>query len=75
VPVVLRMPDFSRTSVKGTVAVVVIENVFAAVESGGPTSNHYAFVKARAGFGNGSSFQIEINVIGDEKIEGGPSRS
>src|SRR5229473_3114309 len=40
-----------------SVAVVVIENVFAAVES------------RRAGFGDRCGLQIEIDVIGDEEIE------
>src|SRR5258708_1559985 len=54
---------------KGTVAVVVIENVFATVESRWTAGDHNAFVEARAGFGNGRGFQVEIDVIGDEKIE------
>jgi len=47
----------------------VIQNILAAVESRGAAGDHYAFVKARAGFGNGRGFQVEIDVIGDEKIE------
>ena len=35
------------------VTVVVIENVFSAVESRRPAGNHHAFVQTRAGFGNG----------------------
>jgi len=38
------------------VAVIVIENVFSAVEPGRAAGNHHTFVEAGAGFGNGGSF-------------------
>src|SRR5439155_8595542 len=51
------------------VTVIVIENVFSAVETRRAASNHNAFVEARAGFGNGRGLQVEIDVVGDEEIE------
>src|SRR5260370_2144434 len=54
---------------EGAVAVVVIEDVFAAVESGRAAGDHDAFVETRARLGNGSGFQVEIHVIRDAEIE------
>src|SRR5229473_2372588 len=54
---------------EGSVAVVVIENVLAAVESRRAAGDHDAFVEAGTGFGNRRGLQVEIDVVGDEKIE------
>ncbi len=51
------------------IAVVVIQNVFAALQSRRSARHHYALVKARARFRHGRSRQIEIDVVGDEQIE------
>src|SRR3989441_4273970 len=54
---------------EGAVAVVVIEDVFAAGQAGRAAGDHDAFVEAGARFGNGRGSEVEINVIGDEEIE------
>src|SRR5205823_6152663 len=54
---------------KCAVTVVVIQNIFSAVEPWRTASHHDAFVQTRAGFGYGGGLQIEIDVIRDEKID------
>src|SRR5262249_5903964 len=49
-----------------TVTVVVIEDVFSADETGRTAGNRYAFVEARARFGNGCGGQVHVDVVGDE---------
>src|SRR2546425_10566760 len=54
---------------EGAIAVVVIEDIFAARQAGRAAGDHDAFVEAGAGFGNGRRGEVEVNVIGDEEIE------
>src|SRR6266404_2543211 len=54
---------------ESSIAVVVIKNVLAAVESRRTARDHDAFVEAGTGFGNGRGLQVEIDVVGDEEIE------
>ncbi len=51
------------------VAIVVVENIFAALEAGRTAGHHHALVEARARFRHGRGRQIQIDVVGDEQIE------
>src|SRR5215469_7699273 len=54
---------------EGAVAVVVIKDVAATFQTRRPASYHDALVEARSGFRHRSCFQIQINVVGDEKVQ------
>src|SRR5439155_16808310 len=54
---------------EGAVGVVVEENIFSADEARRAAGDHYTFIWAGAGLGDGSSGEIHVNVIGDEEIE------
>jgi len=54
---------------EGAVAVVAKENIFSADEAGRAASDHYAFIQAGAGLGDGCGGEIHVDVIGDEEIE------
>ena len=68
-PFALRMPAASGDIGERAVAIVVIQNVLAALQARRAAGNHHAFVEARAGFGHRRGRQIEIDVVGDEQIE------
>ena len=68
-PFALRIPGRLGNVGEGSIAVVVIQNVLAALQSRRPARDHHAFVEARTGFGHGRGRQIEIDVVGDEQIE------
>ena len=52
-----------------SVAVVVVENVLAALQSRRSARHHHTLVEARAGLRHRRRCQIEIDVVGDEQIE------
>src|SRR5216684_1594874 len=52
-----------------SVSVIVVENVLSSLQSGRAARHHHALIEARTRLGNGRSRQVEINVVGDEKIE------
>ena len=54
---------------KRAVAIVVVEDVGVAVQSGRPARYHHGFIEAGSALGNWRRLQIEINVVGDEEIE------
>ena len=47
----------------------MIKDVLSAGQTGRSASHKQALIGARTGFGRGRGFQIEINVVGDEKIQ------
>src|SRR5271157_1045947 len=51
------------------VAVVVVEDVLPTLETRRSTRDHRALVQAWARFRHGSRCQIEVNIVGDEKIQ------
>ncbi len=63
------MPDFSGDVGEGAVAVVVVEDVLAAVEAGRAAGDLHAFVGAAGGFGQRGGLDVEVDVVGDEEIE------
>src|SRR5262249_42286441 len=54
---------------EGAVAIVVIEDVFSTFEARGATGDHDPLIEARAGFGNRCGGQVQVDVVGDEKVE------
>ena len=54
---------------EGAVAVVVIEDVFAALQAGRAAGHLDAFVGAAGGFGSGRGLEVEVDVVGDEEVE------
>src|SRR4029077_16593370 len=52
-----------------SVAVIVIKNVFATIESGWATRDHDAFVEARTGFGDRRGLQVKIDVVGNKEVQ------
>ena len=63
------MPAFWLTSRECAVAVVVVEDVFAAVEAGRAASHGDALVSAVGFFRSGRGLEVEVDVIADEEIE------
>ncbi len=54
---------------EGSIAVVVVEDVLAALQAGRPAGDLDAFVGACAGLGKRRGLDIEVDVVGDEEIE------
>ena len=54
---------------EGAVAVVVVEDVGVAVETGRSAGDHHAFVETRAGLRHRRGLQVHVDVVGDEEIE------
>ena len=54
---------------EGAVSVVVIEDVFAALQAGRPAGDLDALVGAAGGGGVGRGLDVEVDVVGDEEIE------
>ena len=47
----------------------MIEDVFAALQSGRPAGDHHGLVKARARFRHRSGREVDIDIVGDEEVE------
>jgi hypothetical protein len=54
---------------EGAVAVVAIEDVFAALQTRRTAGHLDAFVGTASGFGQRCGFDIEVNVVGNEEVE------
>ena len=54
---------------EGAVAVVVVEDVLAALEAGRAAGDLDAFVGAAGGFGERRGLDVEVDVVGDEEVE------
>ena len=54
---------------KGAISVVVVEDVFAALEAGRSAGDLDAFVGTAGGGGIGRGLDVEVDVVGDEEIE------
>ena len=63
------MPAFSRNVGERAVAVVVEQDVLAALQPGRAAGHHQSLVQARARFRHGRGLRIEVDVVGDEQIE------
>ena len=54
---------------EGAVAVVAVEDVFAAFEAGRAAGDLHALVLAAGGFRDGGGLDVEVDVVGDEEVE------
>ncbi len=54
---------------EGAVAVVVVEDVVVALQSGRSAGNHDGLVETRARFRHRRGLEIHVNVVGDEEVE------
>ena len=63
------MPAFSADIAKSTVAIVMEENIFAALQARRTASHYKAFVETWTAFRQGRGLQVEIDVIGYIEIE------
>ena len=68
-PCVFRIPAFCADVGEGAVAVVVEQNVVAALEAGRTAGDEHTLVETGAGFGERRGLGVEVDVIGDEEIE------
>ena len=59
----------SRDITESAVAIVVVEDVLAALQSRWAAGNHHALVETRTGFGDRRGGQVHIDVVGDEEVE------
>ena len=65
----LQNARFRRNIGEGAVAVVVEQDVLAAIQTGRAARDHQSFIETRAGFGRGHGLEVEVDVVGDEEIE------
>ncbi len=54
---------------EGPVAIVVIEDVFAALQSRWPTCHLNAFVGAAGYFWKRGGLDVEVDIVGDKEVE------
>src|SRR5882724_1684748 len=60
---------FRRNIREGSIAVIVEQNIFAAIETRWATRDFQSFIETRAAFRRRDGLDVEIDVVGDEQVE------